>query len=306
MEWSQKNKSRIREQLQSMGSLLNWKEEYYTLDTKRQVGVKKAFIDLFKKGDIYRGEKMLHYCPTLQSVICDIEVDWMEVPKRQKIKLPSGNEVEVGVIYDIKYPIAGKENCIDSDYITISTTRPETIFGDTGIAINSKDEHHKQYLNQTILNPLTHQAIPLFIDDELVEWNDTTHNAVKVTPYHDFDDYECGRRHHLPSKLVIDQTGRMTSECGVYAGQDRFTVRKKVIEQLRQAGLLIGEREHPMSIPICSRTGDVLEPTLLNQVSLSSLIPHIYSGFSKQKNLLRKFSPFFNNILLFLSLLFLL
>ena len=93
------------------------------------------------------------------------------------------------------------------------------------------------YIGHSIINPLTHQTIPLFIDDELVEWNDTTHNAVKVTPYHDVDDYECGKRHHLPGKLVIDTTGKMTAECGMYSGQDRFIVRKKVIEQLKQAGL---------------------------------------------------------------------
>ena len=110
-----------------------------------------AFIELFKQGVIYRGEKMLHFCPALQSVVSDIEVDWkvrshrqsqsQDIAKRQKMKLPSGEEVEVGVIYDIKYPIAGREGC-DDQYLMISTTRPETIFGDTAIAINSADTYH--------------------------------------------------------------------------------------------------------------------------------------------------------------------
>ena len=110
---------------------------------KRQIGVRKAFVDLFKQGGIYRGQKMLHYCPTLRSVLSDIEVDWVDINKKQKLKLPSGIETEVGVIYDIKYPIEGKEQSIETDYILISTTRPETIFGDSGIAIHSQDSHHK-------------------------------------------------------------------------------------------------------------------------------------------------------------------
>ena len=115
------------------------------------MGVTNAFIELFKQGVIYRGEKMLHFCPTLQSVVSDIEVDWkvrphsqshpQDIAKRQKMKLPSGEEVEVGVIYDIKYPIAGREGCSDQ-YLKISTTRPETLFGDTAIAINSADAYH--------------------------------------------------------------------------------------------------------------------------------------------------------------------
>lgn len=115
------------------------------------MGVTNAFIELFKKGVIYRGEKMLHFCPALQSVVSDIEVDWkvsshlqshlQDITKRQKMKLPSGEEVEVGVIYDIKYPIAGREGC-DDQYLIISTTRPETLFGDTAIAINSGDAYH--------------------------------------------------------------------------------------------------------------------------------------------------------------------
>ena len=101
-----------------------------------------TFVELFRKGLIYRGEKMLHFCPTLQSVVSDIEVDWKDITHRQKLHLPSGRDVEVGVIYDIKYPIVGKENDIESEFIRISTTRPETIFGDCAIAVNSRDSRH--------------------------------------------------------------------------------------------------------------------------------------------------------------------
>ena len=117
---------------------------------KRQIGVRKAFVDLFKQGGIYRGEKMLHYCPTLRSVLSDIEVDWIDISKKQKMKLPSGIETDVGVIYDIKYPIEGKQT-IETDYILISTTRPETIFGDAGIAIHSQDSHHRVHTGNPLL-----------------------------------------------------------------------------------------------------------------------------------------------------------
>jgi len=116
------------------------------LDPKRQVGVTNVFVDLFRKGLIYRGEKMLHYCPTLQSVVSDIEVDWQDISHRQPFHLPSGRDVEVGVIYDIKYPIVGKENEIDNEFVMVSTTRPETIFGDCAVAINSNDLRHMVHL----------------------------------------------------------------------------------------------------------------------------------------------------------------
>ena len=102
----------------------------------------EAFVDLFRRGLIYRGEKMLHYCPTLQSVVSDVEVDWQAISRRQKLPLPSGQSVEVGVIYDIKYPLVGHEDEISHDFVRVSTTRPETIFGDVAVAVNSHDSHH--------------------------------------------------------------------------------------------------------------------------------------------------------------------
>ena len=163
------------------------------MDTKRQIGVKKAFVDLFKKGDIYRGEKMLHYCPTLQSVISDIEVEYIDIEGRTLRKVPGHGDkfYEFGCLTEFAYPVENSD-----EKIIVATTRLETMLGDTAVAVHPDDPRYKHLHGKYVIHPINGRRIPIICDPILVDMNFGT-GAVKITPAHDPNDFECGKRHNL-------------------------------------------------------------------------------------------------------------
>ena len=189
-DWKRKYGGSILNQIQKLGASLNWEEEYFTLDEKRNKAVTEAFCQLFDSGLIYRANRMVNWCPTLRSTISDIETEHeeVEVPTRRKLVGVDGKSVEVGVIFTFKYPIQGT-----NEYLPVSTTRPETILGDTGVAVHPKDKRWQKYHGRSCVNPLNGRVIPIVTDSELVDMDFGT-GVVKLTPGHDVNDYRAGEK----------------------------------------------------------------------------------------------------------------
>jgi valyl-tRNA synthetase len=198
---------------------------------------------LYEEGLIYRGKYIVNWCSDCGTAISDLEVKHEEV---------------AGKLYEIRYPVVGS-----SEFITVATTRPETMLGDTAVAVNEKDERYKHLHGKKVLLPLMNHEIPIITDD-LAQPEFGT-GAVKVTPAHDPNDFEAGLRHNLPQIEVIDEHARMNRNAGSYAGLDRFEARKQVLEDLRQQGFLVGEKDYTISIGKCDRSGTVVEPRLSTQ-----------------------------------------
>lgn len=181
-----------------MGTILDWKNEYFTLNEKHSNAVTTAFIQLYNDKIIYRNKRIVNWCPALQSTISDIEIENEEIKGNSYITIPNHNKpIKMGLLYFIKYPLENNHN----EYITVATTRPETLFGDTALAVNSKDERYQKYIGKYVKNPITNQIIPIILDNQLVNPKFGT-GVVKVTPAHDINDYECGTRNKLDMVLI--------------------------------------------------------------------------------------------------------
>jgi valyl-tRNA synthetase len=198
---------------------------------------------LYEEGLIYRGKYIVNWCPGCGTAISDLEVKHEDI---------------AGKLYEIRYPVVGT-----NEFITVATTRPETMLGDTAVAVNEKDERYKHLHGKKVLLPLMNREIPIITDD-LAQPEFGT-GAVKVTPAHDPNDFEAGLRHNLPQIEVIDENARMSANAGPYAGLDRYEARKRVLEDLRQQGFLVGEKDYTISIGKCDRCGTVVEPRLSTQ-----------------------------------------
>src|SRR5579872_217767 len=242
-EWKKLYGGAILEQMKRLGDSVDWDREYFTMDENLSRAVREVFVRLYEEGLIYRGKYIVNWCPDCGTAISDLEVKHEDV---------------AGKLYEIRYPIVGS-----NEFITIATTRPETMLGDTAVAVNEKDERYTHLHGKKALLPLMNREIPI-ITDELAQPEFGT-GAVKVTPAHDPNDFEAGRRHNLPQIEVIDEQARMNQNAGPYAGLDRFEARKRVIEDLRQQGFLVGEKDYTISIGKCDRSGTVVEPRLSTQ-----------------------------------------
>ena len=205
--------------------------------------VREAFVRLYKKGLIYQGNYIVNWCPHCHTTISDIEVEHVE------------NE---GKIYYFRYPIEGTE-----EYIQIATTRPETMFGDTAVAVHPDDERYKHLIGKNVILPVVERRIPI-IADEYVEREFGT-GAVKITPSHDVNDFEMGQRHHLPEIVVIDKDGKMNENAGIYEGLDRYECREKLIADFEKSGVLIKIEDHTNSVGHCYRCNTVIEPLVSKQ-----------------------------------------
>lgn len=176
-----------------MGTILDWKNEYFTLNENHSNAVTNAFIQLYNDKIIYRNKRIVNWCCSLESTISDIEIENEEIKGNSFIRLPNHNQpIKMGLLYFIKYPLQNNNN----EYLTVATTRPETIFGDTALAVNGKDERYQKYIGKYVKNPITNQIIPIIEDNILVNPKFGT-GVVKVTPAHDINDYECGIRNKL-------------------------------------------------------------------------------------------------------------
>ncbi|MGH9662857.1 MAG: valine--tRNA ligase, partial [Bryobacteraceae bacterium] len=242
-EWKEFYATRIDDQMKRLGSSCDWSRERFTLDPGLSRAVREAFVRLYEKGLIYRGQYMVNWCPRCNTALSDLEV---------------AHEDTQGHLWHIRYPVIGTD-----EFLSVATTRPETMLGDTAVAINAKDARYTALHGKIVDLPLTHREIPIILDD-LADPEFGT-GVVKVTPAHDPNDFEAGKRHDLPSIQVIDGTGHMTANAGEFAGLDRFTARKRVIEALERRGLLEKTEPYKLSISKCSRCGTVVEPLVSTQ-----------------------------------------
>ncbi len=242
-EWKRHYGGAILEQMKRLGDSVDWDREYFTMDENLSRAVREVFVRLYEEGLIYRGKYIVNWCPGCGTAISDLEVKHEDI---------------AGKLYEIRYPVVGT-----NEFITVATTRPETMLGDTAVAVNEKDERYKHLHGKKVLLPLMNREIPIITDD-LAQPEFGT-GAVKVTPAHDPNDFQAGLRHNLPQIEVIDEQARMSQNAGPYAGLDRYAARKRVLEDLRQQGFLVGEKDYTISIGKCDRCGTVVEPRLSTQ-----------------------------------------
>jgi valyl-tRNA synthetase len=242
-EWKEKYGSRITEQMKMIGDSCDWSRERFTLSPELSRVVLEAFVRLYERGLIYRGTYMVNWCPRCNTALSDLEVKHEDVN---------------GSLWHIRYPLKD-----GSRYLVVATTRPETMLGDTAVAVNPKDERYRDLTGKTVMLPLMNREIPIIFDELAVPEFGT--GVVKVTPAHDPNDLEAGKRHNLPHVKVIGEDGRMLPEAGPYAGLDRFDARKRIVADLDKLGLLEKIEPYVLGVSKCDRCGTVVEPLVSTQ-----------------------------------------
>ena len=242
-DWKNEYAENIHEQWAKMGLSLDYTKERFTLDSGLSDAVKHVFVTLYNEGLIYRGERIINWDPQAMTALSNEEVIYKDVP---------------GAFYHIKYFIEGT-----NDYLEVATTRPETLFGDTAVAVNPNDERYKDLIGKNVVLPIVNKLIPI-VGDEHADPEFGT-GIVKITPAHDPNDFEVGNRHNLERIIVINPDGTMNENAGIYNGLDRFECRKKLIEDLKNDGLLISIEEITHSVGHSERTGVMVEPYLSKQ-----------------------------------------
>jgi len=252
-KWKLEKGCSIKDDLRKLGTTFNWDKEYFTLDSKLSDCVNEAFIRLFEKNLIYRDNSLINWSCALESAISDIEVENLEVTGTTSMSVPNYDKnVTVGVLTDFAYKI------VDSDEeVVVSTTRPETMLGDTAVAVHPDDSRYSHLTNKKLYHPYRNEEIPL-IFDESVDPNFGT-GAVKVTPSHDKNDFEMGKRHKLPNICVITENGSIADSFSQFSGLPRFEAREVILNDLANLQLLRGSKSHNMVLPICSRSKDIVE-----------------------------------------------
>lgn len=259
-KWKEAKGERIYQQLELMGCSVDWDRATFTMDPKMCEAVSEAFIRLHDEGLIYRAKRLVNWCCALNSAISDIEVEKHEIKGPTRFRVPGygAETVEFGIIQLFKYPIEDSE-----ETITVSTTRLETMLGDTAVAVHPDDDRYKHLKGKFVKHPLMNRRMPI-IFDSFVEMEFGT-GAVKITPSHDHTDYEVGCRHNLELIEILDDHGDIATGFGKFSGLKRFHARKAIAQELVSLGLYEGKQPNPMVVPICSRSKDVIEPRLKNQ-----------------------------------------
>ncbi|MEQ6355358.1 valine--tRNA ligase [Lysinibacillus sp. M3] len=242
-EWKEEYAGHIRDQWAKLGLGLDYSRERFTLDEGLSDAVKTVFVQLYEKGLIYRGERIINWDPAAKTALSDIEVIYKDVQ---------------GAFYHMKYPLAD-----GSGYVEVATTRPETMLGDSGVAVHPNDERYQHLIGKTVILPIVGREIPIVADD-YVDLEFGT-GVVKMTPAHDPNDFEVGNRHNLERILIMNEDGTMNELAGKYNGMDRFECRKQIVADLQEAGVLIRIEEHTHSVGHSERSGAVVEPYLSAQ-----------------------------------------
>ena len=243
-QWKAEYGGRIIHQLKKVGASCDWSRERFTLDEGLSCAVREVFVRLFEEGLIYRDSRLINWCPRCHTALSDLEVEYEELD---------------GKLYYIKYPLSDGEH-----FLTVATTRPETMLGDTAVAVHPEDERYRRFIGKKVRLPLTLRSIPV-IADVIVDPAFGT-GAVKVTPAHDFNDEAMGRRHNLQFISVIAEDGHMGPDAGErYAGLERYACRKKVIDDLKELDLIEGEKKHRHAVGHCYRCKSIIEPLLTIQ-----------------------------------------
>ncbi len=241
--WTEKYGGNINNQLKKLGVSCDWERERFTLDEGLSYAVEEVFIRLYNKGLIYRGNRIINWCPNCKTAISDAEVE---------------HEETEGNLWYIRYPIKDEDR-----FITIATTRPETMLGDLAVAVNPEDDRYKDLIGKLAILPLVNREIPI-IADEYVDMEFGT-GAVKITPSHDPNDFEVGARHNLGQLRIMNDDGTINENGGVYEGLDRYKARKRIVEDLKAQGYLIEEKKHLHSVGHCERCKTVVEPIISKQ-----------------------------------------
>ncbi|EYE87798.1 valyl-tRNA synthase [Fervidicella metallireducens AeB] len=242
-EWSDTYRKRIADQLKKLGTSCDWTRERFTMDEGLNKAVREVFVRLYNKGLIYQGNRIINWCPKCMTAISDAEIEYSE---------KSGN------FWHIKYQVKGSD-----EYLIIATTRPETMLGDVAVAVNPEDDRYKHLVGKTLILPLVNREIPV-IADSYVDLEFGT-GCVKITPAHDPNDYEVGKRHNLEQIVVMNEDGTMNHLAGKYQGMDRYAARKEIVKDLEEMGLLYKIEEHNHNVGCHDRCNTVVEPLLSKQ-----------------------------------------
>ena len=238
LRWADKNRHDIRHQQQLLGASCDWTRERFTLDEGPSRAVRTAFVRLYNKGLIYRGERMINWCPRCRTALSDLEIEHKDI---------------AGHLYYIRYPLAAGE-----DFVTVATTRPETFFGDTAVAVNPQDKRYKTLIGKSVTLPLIDKEIPIIADDAVDTLFGT--GALKITPAHDPTDFEVAQRHNLPLVDIMNPDATMNQNAGPYQGLERFACRDKVLADLKDQGLLEKVEPYSHSVGHCGRCQTMIEP----------------------------------------------
>ncbi|MEN9742759.1 MAG: hypothetical protein RLZZ65_564 [Bacteroidota bacterium] len=251
-EWKEKHGGIILEQLKRLGASCDWERTHFTMDPEYSESVVKVFIDLFQKGKIYRGVRMVNWDPEALTALSDEEVNYKEVNSK---------------LFYVRYKVVGEQD----EFITIATTRPETILGDTAICVHPEDERYQKLVGKTVMVPIVNREIPIIADDYVDKEFGT--GCLKVTPAHDTNDYELGQKHNLPSIDLFNDNGTLNDNGAHYAGKDRFEVRKEIEKELHDKGYLVKTEDIINKVGYSERTNAVIEPKLSLQwfVSMKEL-----------------------------------
>ncbi|MCK6576128.1 valine--tRNA ligase [Myxococcota bacterium] len=246
-EWKESYHARITSQIKAMGCSVDWTRERFTMDDGLSHAVREVFVRLYEEGLIYRADRLVNWSPGCQTVISDLEITYEE---------------KDGSLWHIAYPVSDSTS---DERLVVATTRPETMLGDTAVAVHPDDERYRHLIGKTVDLPLTGRRIPIIADAVLVDMAFGT-GAVKVTPAHDFNDFEVGKRHGLPSIAVLDKDAKInTNGPETYRGLDRFEARKRIVADLEAQGLLVEIKAHKLNLGHCQRSGSVVEPMLSKQ-----------------------------------------
>src|SRR5436305_5315097 len=247
-QWVHQYKSRIQDQHRRLGASCDWSRERFTLDEGLTKAVREVFVRLYEEGLAYRGERIINWCPRCMSAISDLEVNHFDT---------------AGKLTYVRYPLKPRAGETQTAYISVATTRPETILGDTAVAVNPSDARYQDIIGRMAILPVIGREIPI-IGDAAVDASFGT-GAVKVTPAHDPTDFEIGKRHHLPEIQVIGFDAIMTAEAGPYAGQERYEARKNLVEALDKLGLIVKIEDYVVPLGRCQRCDTVIEPLISKQ-----------------------------------------
>jgi valyl-tRNA synthetase len=257
--WKEEYGSRIINQLKKLGASADWERERFTMDEGCSKAVQEVFIKLYEKGYIYKGSRIVNWCPVCKTSISDAEVE---------------HEEQDGFFWHINYPVVGEEG----RFVEIATTRPETLFGDTAVAVNPSDERYQDIIGKTLKLPMTDREIPVIADSYVDKEFGT--GCVKITPAHDPNDFEVGKRHNLEEIVVINDDATMNQLAGKYAGMDRYECRKALVEDLKEAGLLVKVVPHSHNVGTHDRCGTTVEPMIKQQwfVKMDEMIKPAVEG----------------------------
>eukprot|EP00768_Dysnectes_brevis_P007986 gnl/Dysnectes_brevis/69_a86_4242.p1 GENE.gnl/Dysnectes_brevis/69_a86_4242~~gnl/Dysnectes_brevis/69_a86_4242.p1 ORF type:complete len:1031 (+),score=501.69 gnl/Dysnectes_brevis/69_a86_4242:35-3127(+) len=260
-QWKETYGGRIFEQLRKLGSSFDWEREVFTMDPVRNKAHNEAFIRMFKKGLIYRDKRLVNWDCTLMTAVSDMEVDYIDVDGPTKILVPGhgGRKYTFGLLTSFAYPLHEVEGEIE-----IATTRLETMLADAAVAVHPEDPRYTHLKGMHVKHPFNGRLIPIIFDSELVDMEFGT-GAVKITPGHDPNDYECGKRHGLEMRNLLNDDGTINAEGGKFEGMRRLDCRIALVKALKELGLYRGEEPHKMAIGTCQRSGDIIEPMLKPQ-----------------------------------------